>query len=106
MARVDLVYARSLLRVAEPGDLLRVVARRVGDKLSRASAPLRLDGAALRDGADALVRAPRIFTAEPIERDYRVLFPDAVLRLRTRAEAILRHQIDIFGVARAVGERI
>ncbi|MCU1281739.1 MAG: hypothetical protein JWM53_5285 [bacterium] len=106
MARVDFSYARSLLRVAEPADLLRAVARRVGDKLSRGSAPPRLDGDAIRDGADALQRAPRIFTSAPIAGDYRVLFPDAVQRLRTRAEAILRHDLDIFGVARAVGERI
>src|SRR5437763_1067564 len=56
--------------------------------------------------AHALVRAPKIFTTAPIAADYRVLFPDAIGRMRARAEAILRHQIDIFGVSRAVGERI
>jgi uncharacterized heparinase superfamily protein len=106
VARVDLAYARSLLRVAEPGDLLRVVARRVGEKLSRGSAPVHFDGDAVRAGADALTRAPKIFTTAPIGGDYRVLFPEAALRLRTRAAAILRHEIDIFGVARAAGERI
>src|SRR5881227_3503554 len=98
MARVDLAYARSLLRVAEPGDLLRVVARRVGDKLSRGAAPRALDGDGVRAAADALVRAPRIFATAAIAADYRVLFPDAVARMRARAASILRHEIDVFGV--------
>lgn len=106
MARLDLAYARSLLRVAEPGDLLRVVARRVGERLSRGPAQPRVDAEAVRAAADALVRAPRIFTTAPLGDDYRVLFPEALARLRARGEAILRHDIDIFGETRAVGARI
>jgi uncharacterized heparinase superfamily protein len=106
MARVDLAYARSLLRVAAPADLLRVVARRVGERLSRPSPPAPLDDDAIAAAAAALARAPRIFAVDGIADDYRALFPDAVTRLRARGQAILRHEIDVFGVARSVGERI
>ena len=106
MARVDLAYARSLLRVAEPVDLLRVVARRVGERLSRPPSLPRLDDDAVRAAAAALGRAPRVFDVDTIADDYRALFPDAVLRLRSRAEAILRHEIDLFGEPRAVGASI
>ncbi|HEX9101011.1 MAG TPA: hypothetical protein VF997_02350, partial [Polyangia bacterium] len=106
MARVDLAYARSLLRVAEPADLWRVVARRVGEKLSRRQPQPRFDAEAVRAAAEALGRAPRVFTKAPLGDAYRVLFPDAVARLRARAEAILRHDIDVFGVPRAVGAPI
>lgn len=106
MARVDLAYARSLLRVAEPADLLRVVARRVGEKLSRAPSPAPLDADGVRAAADALGRAPRIFTTASLAEDYRVLFPDALTRFRARAEAILRHELDVFGASYALGARI
>src|SRR5438309_12107507 len=106
MARVNLAYARSLLRVAEPGDLLRVVVRRVGEKLSRAPAPAPLDADGIRIAADALGRAPRIFTTASLVDDYRVLFPDAVARFRRRAAKILRHEIDVFGVPYELGARI
>ncbi len=106
MARVDLAYARSLLRVAAPADLLRVVARRVGERWSRAQSLPLIDDDAIAAGAAALTRAPRIFAVDDIAADYRALFPDAVARLRTRAAAILRHEIDVFGVPRAVGARI
>ena len=106
MARVDLAYARSLLRVAAPADLLRVVARRVGERLAGAPSPPPIDEDAVAAAAAALVRAPRIFRVDTIADDYRALFPDAVRRLRSRAEAILRHEIDVFGVARDVGARI
>ena len=106
MARVDLAYARSLLRVAEPADLLRVVARRVGERLKGKPPLPLLDEDAIRAGAAALGRAPRIFATDRIVEDYGALFPEAVERLRTRAAAILRHEIDIFGVARSVGARI
>jgi len=106
MARVDLAYARSLLRVAEPADLWRVVVRRVGERLGRDAEPPRLDDAAARDGADALLRAPRLFATAPLADEYRAVFPDAVSRFRARADAILRHEIDVFGVARALGATI
>ena len=113
MARLDLAYARSLLRVAEPGDLARVVWRRVGDTLSRGAAPPRVDDEAVRAAADALGRAPRLFGAgslgaeslgvEPLGERHRALFAEAPARVRTRAAAILAHEIDVFGVARALG---
>ncbi len=106
MARVDLAYARSLLRVAEPRDLLRVVVRRVGERLARPSPPPRLPADAVRAAADALGRTPRIFTSAPLGDAYRVLFPDGIGRMRARAEAILAHELDVFGVPRAVGARI
>ena len=106
MARVDLAYARSLLRVAEPVDLLRVVARRVGEKLSRPPAPAPLDADGVRVAADALGRAPRIFPTSSLADDYRVLFPDAIARFRTRAEKILHHDVDVFGTTYALGARI
>ena len=65
MARVDLAYARSLLRVAEPADLLRVVARRVGEQLSRTPAPVaarrrrRPRRAPMRSGARRASSRPR-----------------------------------------------
>src|SRR5690348_6792377 len=106
MARVDLAYAKSLLRVAEPRDLLRVVARRVGEKLSRPAPAPRIDAAAVRAAAAALARAPRLFSGAPLVDEYRVLFPEAVPRFRARAAAILRHEIELFGAPRAVGEII
>ena len=106
MAKVDLAYARSLLRVAEPGDLVRVVFRRVGERLARPPAPPRLDADAVAAAADALGRAPRLFTTAPLADSYRVLFPDGITRLRTRAAAILRHEIDVFGMARALGPHL
>ena len=106
MARVNLAYARSLLRVAEPADLVRVVVRRVGEKLSRSPAPAPLDADAIRVAADALGRAPRIFTTASLADDYRVLFPDAVARFRRRADKILRHEIDVFGEPYELGARI
>jgi len=75
MARVDLAYARSLLRVAEPADLLRVVARRVGERLSRKPAPVAVDAEAARLGAAALGRAPKLFDTTTIAADYQTLFP-------------------------------
>jgi hypothetical protein len=107
MARVDLDYARSLLRVAEPADLVRVVVRRVGERLAREpEPPSPLDADGVRDAADALTRAPRIFTPAPLDGAYRVLFPEALPRFRARAAAILRHEIDVFGVPRALGHDI
>ncbi|MDB4964416.1 MAG: hypothetical protein JWN44_105, partial [Myxococcales bacterium] len=106
MARIDLAYARSLLRVAEPADLVRVVVKRVGEKLVRRPAPPRLDADAIRAAADALGRAPKIFPTEPLGESYRVLFPDGLSRFRTRAAAILAHQIDVFGVPRTLGDVI
>jgi uncharacterized heparinase superfamily protein len=106
MARVDLAYARSLLRVAEPGDLLRVVARRVGERLVRPPSLPRLDDDAVAAAAAALGRAPRLFGTATIADDCRVLLPDTPVRLRARAEAILRHEIELFGVARPLGARI
>jgi uncharacterized heparinase superfamily protein len=106
MARLDLAYARSLLRVAEPADVARALWRRVGERLSRGPIAPRLDGDARRAAADALVRAPRIFTSAPLGESYRQLFPDALDRFRARADAILHHRIDVFGVRRALGPRI
>ncbi len=106
MARVDLAYARSLMRVAGPADLVRVVVRRVGEKLSRGPAQPEVGADAVHAAAVALGRAPKVFTTASIADDYRVLFPDAVARLRRRAEAILRHELDLFGVVRAVGASI
>src|SRR4051812_29629045 len=105
MARLDLAYARSLLRVAEPADLVRVVVRRVGGKLSRGPRPPRLDADAVGAAPDALGRAPRVFPApaSSLVESYRAIFPEALGRFRTRAAAILAHDIDVFGVPRALG---
>ena len=100
MARLDLAYARSLWRVAEPGDLARVVWRRVGDKLSRGAAPARIDDEAVRLAADALGRAPRVFAAESLGELYRAHFPEALARYRARAQRILDGEAEIFGVWR------
>lgn len=106
MARLDLSYARNLIRVAEPRDLARAVWRRVGERLSRRRSAPRLDDDAVAAAVAALERAPRIFTPAPLGDAYRVLFPDGVARFRARAAAILRHEIDIFGKPHALGPRI
>lgn len=106
MARFDLAYAWSLLRVAEPADVARALRRRVAERLSGPSPAPSVGADAVRAAADALGRAPRLFCGDGLGDAYRVLFPDALGRFRDRAEAILRHEIDVFGVPRALGARI
>lgn len=102
--KLQLGYALSLLRVAEPADLARALRHRLRGQLV-AGAP-RLDEEAVRAAADALGRAPRLFTSEPLQESYRVLFPDALGRFRQRAAAILDHEVELFGTPYALGRRI
>ena len=108
MARVDLAYARSLLRVAEPADLVaRGGAPRRRAAVAQAGAPRRRRR---RRRAPAPRRSGARRASSPRDRiadDYRrALSRRRSTRLRARAAAILRHEIDIFGVARTVGARI
>src|SRR2546429_278650 len=72
----------------------------------RGAARARVDDEAVRLAADALGRAPRVFAAESLGELYRAHFPEALARVRTRAAAILAHEIDVFGAARAFGDVI
>jgi hypothetical protein len=105
MARLDLGYAGALLRVAPAADLVGAVARRVRRSLER-SAAARVDADTVAAAAAALARAPRLFTREPLGDAYRVHFPDAIARFQRRAEAILAHEIDLFGAPHKLGRYI
>ena len=106
MARVDLAYARGLLRVAAPEDLVRVVVKKVRARLRPAPRVRPPDGDAVRAAVAALGRAPRVFTEAPLGELYAAHFPDGAARLAERARRILGHEIDVFGEPRALGPRI
>jgi hypothetical protein len=106
MARLDLRYATTLLRVAPPGDLVRVVGKRIGRALSRKRPPRTLTRSDVAAAADALARAPKIFTQEPLADFYRAQFPDGMARLRSRAEKILAHELELFGAPVKLGAAI
>lgn len=101
MARVDLAYARALCEAAPLGDLARALARRVLPRPVPAATPPT--EAQVRAAADALGRAPRMFTAEPLQASYRALFPAAIGRLRARATRILDGEVALFGRAVTIG---
>jgi hypothetical protein len=106
MARLQLGYARGLIRVAPAADLARVVFKKLQARLRSPPAAPPLDDDAIAAAADALGRAPRLFTAAPLGAVYRQRFPAAIERYRARAERILGHEIDIFGVPRSLGSRL
>jgi hypothetical protein len=106
MARLDLAYAAQLLRVAPTGDLVRVVTRRLRRALARRPAPLTIDRAAVAAAADALARAPRLFARDPLRELYARHFPDGLTRFERRAEAILAHEIELFGKNLNLGSKI
>ncbi len=104
MARVDLTYARALLEVAPLGDLARAAMRRV---LRRTAPPIAPASSAMRAaGANALGRAPRLLTAEPLVEVYRAAFPDALERFARRGRQILDHEVELFGRVCALGPAI
>jgi uncharacterized heparinase superfamily protein len=106
MARLDLAYATALFRAAPTAAVARALARRLRRTLDRAPSPPRLDYAAVAAAADALGRAPRIFTSEPLHDLYAIHFPEGRARLWRRAEQILTHRIDVFGVNLNLGSKI
>jgi hypothetical protein len=85
------------------GDLARAVARRA----RRAQVtPFPVDAEGRRLAADALHRAPLLFTAEPLVESYRHWFPDGAARLLLRAEQILEHRVELFGRSFDLGPTI
>ena len=106
MARLQLGYARSLIRIAPAADLARVVFKKVQARLRPPPAARPLDDDAIAAAADALGRAPRLFTDAPLLEVYRARFPAALERFATRAQRILAHEIDIFGAPRSLGPQL
>jgi hypothetical protein len=102
--RVDLEYARALLSAAPLRDIVRAAARRA--RRRPPPPPFVPDEEARRLAADALGRAPRLFTAEPLDEAYRDCFPGALGRFRRRARAILDHRITLLGERCQLGPRV
>jgi hypothetical protein len=101
--RADFPYARALVAAAPLSELARAVARRAR---RLPSVDIVIDDEARRLAADALGRAPHLFSPVPLAEPYRVLFPDGVARLRRRAEDILAHRIELFGHTYQLGRAI
>ncbi len=106
MARLQLDYARSLLRAAPAADLARVVFKKVQARLRPPPPAPPLVAGDIAAAADALGRAPHLFTDAPLADAYRAHFPDGVARFAARAERILAHDIDLFGTPRRLGPTI
>jgi len=103
MTTIDLGYARALWAAAPLTDLARAVVRRARPQQTPS---LLVDDEARRLGADALQRAPRLFSAAPIDEAHRALFPDAAARVARRAEEILSHRVELYGRSHDLGERV
>jgi hypothetical protein len=105
LPRIDLAYARALVEAAPLGDLAGAALRRAA-RLVRRRRRRRVTVEEARAGAAALQRAPHLFTSDDLSAAYRELFPDGIERFRRRAEQLLAHQIDLFGVTVAVGAKL
>ena len=100
-------YWTALLLAAAPSAVARAAALRLGRR-GGIHIPRGVSRAAMLDAAFALASPTRsLFGAGRRERAlYRLLFPTAAARVRARAEEILAHRIELFGVIAPRGARL
>jgi hypothetical protein len=99
VARLALDYARALLRVAPPRDLLRAALRRFRFE-EKAASPRPTE---VTRAAEALSRMPRLLSPDDPLPLYQERFPEAIERFRRRALRILDGEAEIFGEWRRPG---